>query len=182
MNEVFYDNVKVPKENVLAGLNKGWTVAVSSLSSERTFGVLLVNACRQDLDQLVRYCRETYVNGQLLARDPIIRNRLGEMAIEIEVGRSMAWKLNWMVAVGKPIVVEGSQSRLYGTALVQRLTNVGMQIMGLYGELDEESKWTRLRGRMMDSYLLATAAGIWSGTSEMSKNTVAGFGLGLPRG
>jgi len=182
LNEVFYDNVRVPKENVLGGLNKGWTVAVSSLSSERTFGVLLVNACRQDLDQLVRYCRESYVNGQLLAKDPIIRNRLGEMAIEIEVGRTMAWKLNWMVATGKPIVVEGSESRLYGTALVQRLTNVGMQIMGLYGQLDEESKWTRLRGRMMDSYLLATAAGIWSGTSEMSKNTVAGFGLGLPRG
>ena len=182
LNEVFYDNVKVPKENVLGDVNGGWTVVVSSLSSERTFGILLVNTARQDLDQLVQYCQETYVHGQPLAKDPIIRNRLGEMAIEIEVGRSFAWKLNWLVASGKPIVIEGSQSRLYGSALTQRMANIGMQILGQYGQLDEKSKWTRLKGRMMDGYLLAAAVGIWSGTSEMSKNTVANFGLGLPRG
>jgi alkylation response protein AidB-like acyl-CoA dehydrogenase len=182
LNEVFYDNVRVPKESVLGTVNGGWNVAVSSLSSERTFGVLLVNACRQDLEQLVGYCKETYVDGQPLAKDPIVRNKLGEMAIEVEVGHTLAWRLNWLVATGKSIVIEGSQCRLYGTALAQRVANVGTQILGLYGGLDEDSKWARLRGRMMHSYLLASAAGVWSGTSEMSKNTVAGFGLGLPRG
>jgi len=182
LNEVFYDNVRVPKENVLGGKNGGWNVAVSSLSTERTFGILLINCNRQDLDQLVQYCKETYVNGQSLAKDPVIRNKLAEMAIDIEVGRNFGSRLNWMVSTGKPIIVEGSQSRLYGSAITLRLANVGMQILGQYGQLEDKSKWAKLKGRMLNSYLLSAAVGIWSGTSEMSKNTVAGFGLGLPRG
>jgi len=181
LNEVFYDNVKVPKENVLGEKNKGWSVAVASLSNERTFGILLTNCNRQDLDQLVQYCRETHVDGQPLGRDPIIRNRLAEMAIQIEVGRNFGTRLNWLVNSGQLIVVEGSQSRLFGSMVTQHLANVGMQVLGQYGQLDEQSKWAKLRGRMLNAYLLSAAVGIWSGTNEMSKNTVATFGLGLPR-
>ncbi|MFC1999610.1 acyl-CoA dehydrogenase family protein [Chloroflexota bacterium] len=191
LNDVFYDNVKVPKENLLGSKHGGWKVATASLSSERTFGLLLINEARQDLEQLVQYCKETYINGQPLAKDPIIRNRLGQTAIEIEVGRAFGCKLSWLASKGIPIIAEGSQTRLYGVAVSLRLANLGMQILGLPGQLGAvggnwrpedkiHDKWCKLKGRMKNRYLNSASVGIWSGTTEVSKNTVAAV-MGLPQ-
>jgi len=181
-NEVFYDSVKVPKENLLGGLNGGWNVALASIASDRTLGLSLILIAKRDLELLVQYCKETYINGQPLAKDPIIRNSLAEMAIEIEAGRNLGYKLNWMVSKGMLVVAEGSQIRVFGGYVTHHLANLGMQILGLYGQLDEKSKWAKLRGRMKINYLRASAMIMFGGTSEVSKNTIAAFGLGLPRG
>jgi len=191
LNEIFYDNVKVPKENLLGSKNGGWKVAVASLSSERTFGLLLINEARLDLELLVQYCQETCSNGRPLAKNPIIRNRLGQMAIEIEVGRTFGQKLNWLASKGMPIIAEGSRNRLYGTMVSLHLANLEMQILGLPGQLgavggnwrpedEKHDKWAKLKGRTKSRYLTSAAVGIWSGTSEMSKNTVAAV-MGLPQ-
>jgi len=192
LNEIFYDNVRVPRENLLGSLNGGWKVAMGSVSSERTFGILLINQARQDLEQLVQYCRETHINGRPLSRDPIIRNRLAQAAIEIEVGRSFGQKLNWLAIQGQPIIGIGSQNRLYGTAVSLRLAQLATQILGLFGQLGAaggnwrpegqvHDRWAKLKGRMRNRYLQSAAVGIWSGTSEVSRNTVAAV-MGLPQG
>jgi alkylation response protein AidB-like acyl-CoA dehydrogenase len=180
--EVFYDNVRVPKENLLGERNKGWSVALFGVATEKSFGHWLLNSARRDFELLVQYCKETHVNGQPLAKDPIIRSRLAQLAIEIEVGRNLGYRLNWMAIKGIPIVAEACQMRPFGGDLVQRLANLGTQILGLYGQLDEESKWARLRGRMKYLYLGSVAMTIEGGTNEASRNTVAMVGLGLPRG
>jgi len=181
-NEVFYDNVKVPKENLLGGKNGGWNVALASIASDRTLGLSLILIAKRDLELLVQYCKETYVNGQPLAKDPVIRNRLAQMAIEIEAGCNLGYKISWMVNKGMLVVVEGSQIRIYGGNVTQRLANLGIQILGLYGQLGEKSKWAKLKGRMKNVYLRASAMIMFGGTSEISKNTIAVFGLGLPHG
>ena len=181
-NEVFYDNVGVPKENLLGGMNGGWNVALASIASDRTLGVSLILIAKRDLELLVQYCKETYVNGQPLAKDTVIRNRLAEMAIEIEAGRNLGYRQNWMISKGMLVVAEGSQIRVYGGNVTQHLANLGMQILGPYGQLDEKSKWAKLRGRMKTDYLRASAMIMFGGTGEVSKNTIASFGLGLPRG
>jgi alkylation response protein AidB-like acyl-CoA dehydrogenase len=181
-NEVFYDNVKVPKENLLGGLNGGWNVALASIASDRTLGLSLILVAKRDLELLVQYCRETHVNGQPLAKDPMIRDRLAQMAIEIEAGRNLGYKLNWMLGRGMLVVAEGSQIRVLGGYITQHLAGLGMQVLGLYGQLDEKSKWARLSGRMKTNYLRAAAMVMFGGTTEVSKNTIASFGLGLPRG
>jgi len=131
---------------------------------------------------LVQYCRETHVNGQPLAKDPMIRDRLAQMAIEIEAGRNLGYKLNWLLSRGMLVVAEGSQIRVLGGYITQHLAGLGMQVLGLYGQLDEKSKWARLSGRMKTNYLRAAAMVMFGGTTEVSKNTIASFGLGLPRG
>ena len=181
-NEVFYDNVKVPKENLLGGLNGGWNVALASIASDRTLGLSLILVAKRDLELLVQYCRKTHVNGQPLAKDPTIRNRLAQMAIEIEAGRNLGYKLNWMLSKGMLVVAEGSQIRVLGGYITQHLASLGMQVLGLYGQLDEKSKWAKLSGRMKTNYLRAAAMVMFGGTTEVSKNTIASFGLGLPRG
>jgi alkylation response protein AidB-like acyl-CoA dehydrogenase len=84
--------------------------------------------------------------------------------------------------MGMPIVSESCQMKPFGGSMVQRLANLGVQLLGLYGQLDEKSKWTRLRGRMEYLYMASMAMTIEGGTNEASKNTVATVGLGLPRG
>jgi len=181
-SEVFYDNVRVPKENLLGEKNKGWSVALFGVYTEKGFGQMLINNARRDFDLLVQYCRETYVDGQPLAKRPLVRSRLAQLAIDLEVGRNLGLRLNWMAANGRSIVAEASAMRVLGGSLVQRLANFGTQILGLYGQLDEQSKWAKLRGRMKYLYLASVAMTIEGGTNEASRNIVARVGLGLPKG
>jgi len=181
--EVFYDNVRVPKANLLGAVNQGWGVALFGVATEKSFGYWLINSGRRDLEMLVRYCKETRdVDGRLLCHDPLIRSRLAQLAIDLEVGRNLGMRLNWMATKGMPIIATACQLKPFGGNIIQRLSHVGVQTLGLYGQLDEHSKWVRLRGRMKYLYLASVAMTIEGGSNEASKNTVAMLGLGLPRG
>jgi len=190
--EVFYDNVKVPKENLLGQLNGGWAIVMSALSHERSYGVQLIVNIMRDLDLLVRYCRETEVNGEPLSNDPLIRNRLAEMAIELTVARNVGYKLNWLALTGGNVVTTANHVKILGGVLTQRVAILGMQIMGLYGQLGPvggnwrqmdpaKDKWARLGGRMKHLYLSTVCNTIAAGTTEVARNAVATMGLGLPR-
>jgi len=179
--EVFYDNVRVPKENLLGEKNGGRAIAMYAFGIERSYGLVVLHNARRYFEQLVQYCKETYTNGQPLAKDPVIRNRLAEMAIEIEVGRNLGDRLNWMTSQEMLTVLPSCQIKVHGANVAQRVASLGMQILGPYGQLDEKSKWAKLGGRMKHTYLSSVALSLAGGTSEISRNIIAGrFGLGLP--
>jgi len=180
-NEVFLDNVRVPKENMIGEKNQGWYVSQTTLNFERS-GIAVPASAKRTLEQLVEYAKETKRNGKPLAEDPIIRHKLSEMAVEIEVGRMIAYRVAWMQGKGLIPSYEASMSKLYGTELVKRLGDIGMQIMGLYSQLETGSKWVPLRGRIERAYLFSLGATIAMGTSEIMKNIIAVRGLELPRG
>jgi len=179
-DEIFYDNVRVPKENLLGEKNKGWEVLQFAVYHEKGFGLMAIKSAKRDLEHLVQYCKETHVNGQPLGKNPLIRNRLAEMAVEIEVGYILCRRAYWMADKGMVAVAEAAQSRPFGGRVAQSLANLGMQILGLYGQLDEKSKWAKMRGRMKDYYLGSVAMTIEGGTNEASKNIVSKVGLGMP--
>jgi alkylation response protein AidB-like acyl-CoA dehydrogenase len=179
--EVFYDNVRVPKENLLGEKNEGRAVTMYAFGIERSYGLVILHNARRYFEQLVQYCRETYANGQPLAKDPVIRSRLAEMAIEIEVGRNMGDRLNWMASQEMLTVLPSCQIKVHGAGVAQRVARLGMQILGLYGQLGDKSKWAKLGGRMEHMYLSSVAWSLAGGTSEISRNIIAGrAGLGLP--
>jgi len=180
--EVFYDNVRVSKADMLGTVNGGWGLALFGVATEKSFGYWLCNSGRRDLELLVKYCRETKdFEGKLICEDPLIRSRLAQLAIELEVGRILGIRVNWMATKGMSIIAPACQLKPFGGSILQRLGHLGVQILGLYGPLDEESKWVRLRGRMKYLYLGAVAMTIEGGTNEASRNTIASVGLGLPR-
>jgi len=180
--EVFFDNVKVPKENVLGEKNGGWQILLHAFGGERTYGLFVICNAKRYLEQLVQFCKETYVNGEPLANDPLVRSRLAQSAIEIEVGINLGHELNCMAVQGLPTVKTSSQIKVHGGGLTQRLSNYGQQILGLYGPLNEESKWVKLAGRFRHEYLSSLSFTLAGGTTETTKNHIAGkFGLGLPK-
>lgn len=103
------------------------------------------------------------------------------MAMEIEVGCNLGHRLSWMATQDMDVATESCQLKVLGASVLQHLANLGMQVFGIYGQLDEKSKWARLKGRIKHMYLGSPGWSIGGGTSEVSKNFVATVGLGLPR-
>ena len=133
------------------------------------------------LDELVKYAKETKRNGVLLAEDPIIRSRLAQMAIEIQVTRMLAYRTAWVQATGQDVTSVGAMIKLYGSELMQRLANTALQILGPYAQLVPGSNRAQLGGLMTRDYMWNLSMTIAAGTSEIQRLIIATMGLGLPR-
>lgn len=174
-NEVFFDAVPVPKENLVGEKNRGWYVAMTLLDFERS-GVEFSARGRRNLEELVEF-------AQQIGNVPTtLRQRLAEMAIEVEISRLMSYRIAWMEDKGVVPNYEASEVKVFGSELLQRIANVGMQLLGLYASLEEDSKWAALRGKVKHWYLASIGETIAAGTSEVQRNIIATRGLGLAKG
>ena len=179
-NQVFFDNVRVPARNLVGGLDQGWYVLAAALDFERS-GVSYSVSGRRTLEDLAKHCREATHDGAPLSQDPLVRNRLVNAAIELDVSRWLAYKVAWMQTHGQIPNSEASMSKVFGSEMLVRLANTSMEILGLYGQLDRDSRWAPADGRFMKGYLGNFAQPIAGGTSEIQRNIIATRGLGLPR-
>jgi alkylation response protein AidB-like acyl-CoA dehydrogenase len=179
-NEEYFDNVRVPKANIVGEVNRGWYVAMTTLNFERE-GITYTARARKPLDLLIDYVRETKLNGMPLARDPAVQHKLAEMVLETEVSRLLSYRIAWLVDQGQEPQHESSISKLFSSELLLRVANAGMQILGLSGQLVEGDKWAPLKGRLQRMYLWSISEPIGGGTSEIQRNIIATRGLGLPR-
>ncbi len=180
-DEVYYDSVWVPKGNLLGEKNGGWQIATSAFALDRCCGFQEILRGRRDFELLVQYCKQYPIEGSPLFVNPILRNRLAEVAIELQVGYDLGQKLVWKTIHGRSAVTESCQMKVFGARALQRLASTGMWVFGLYGQLGKDSKWTRLKGRIEHMYLCSPGWSIGGGTSEVSRNAIASVGLGLSR-
>jgi len=180
-NEVFFDDVRIPRDNLVGQENNGWYQLVIALDIERS-SIGTAAAQQRIIEELVRYAKETRRNGKPIANDPLLRNQLAEMAVENEILRMMCYRIAWMYTKGIHPSYESSMTMVFSSELMRRLANVGMHIMGHYGELDRDSKWAPLNARIMRMYLSSISIGVGGGSNEIQRNIIAMRGLGLPRG
>ncbi len=189
-NQVFFDNVRLPKECLLGEENRGWYMATTTLDFERSSIGGAVGA-RGLLQDLVAYTAERNVpaaggsasggNGHRLADEPTVRARLADAAVEVEMGRLLSYRVATLQSRGLVPNYESSIAKLFNTDMQLRLARAGLDIMGLYGQLTPNSKWVPLRGRFERQYLWQTGMVVGGGTPEIQKNIIAMRGLGLPR-
>jgi len=180
-NEVFFENVRVPKDCLLGEENRGWYMATTTLDFERSSIGGAVGA-RRMLEDLVRYATETRTNGRRLIDEVRVRTRLGEAAVEAEIGRLLSYRVATLQARGIVPNYESSIAKLFNTDMQLRMAITGLEIMGLYGQLEPQSKWVPLRGRFERQYMWQTGMSVGGGTPEIQRNIIAIRGLGLPRG
>jgi alkylation response protein AidB-like acyl-CoA dehydrogenase len=180
-NELFFENVRIPRDCLVGELNRGWYIAAATLDFERS-GINRVVAGIRIYEELVGYAEHTPMNGRRLIDHGGVRHRLAELAIEFQAGRLLSYRVASMQARGQIPNAESSMSKLYGSELQQRLAGAGMQIMGMAGQLAPGSEWAPLAGRLEQYYLFASALTVAAGTSEIMRGIIAGRGLGLPRG
>ena len=179
-NEVFFEDVRVPKENLVGGENRGWYVAMTLLDFERS-SIGAAAASRRTLEEMAQYADETKANGGRVVDAGWVRQGLAELFIETEVARLMSYRVASMQQKGQAPHYEASMVKVFATESSQRMYHFGTQMLGLYGQLRPESKWTRLHGRIEQGYLSSVAPAIYSGSSEIQRNIIATRGLGLPR-
>jgi alkylation response protein AidB-like acyl-CoA dehydrogenase len=179
-NEVFYDNVRVPKTRMVGEKNKGFYYMMEALDYERNH-VFVASRLFPILNELIHYVKETKFNGKSLSEDPAIRDKLAQAAIELEVAQVLTDRSRWLESNELPMTYEPEVIKIVISELEQRLVNIGMEILGLYSQLEEGSKWVPLRGRVEWHFLHSFMTTIGAGTSEIGRNIIAQRGLGLPR-
>lgn len=178
--EVFFDNVRVPKEALVGEKNRGWYQAMGTLSFERS-GIGRVASVRRALRHLVAYAKEHKSNGVMLSKDPIVRHQLAELETEVEVARLLCYRVAWLQSKGIVPSHEASMARVFGHELSQKMARVGMKILGLRCQLTRGTPGAPLDGIVARAYLSTISNTIRSGTSEIQRNIIAQRGLGLPR-
>jgi alkylation response protein AidB-like acyl-CoA dehydrogenase len=174
--EVFLDEVRVQQENIVGKENQGWEIAMSLLDLERGLDLGAIGFMRRVFELLVEHIRE-----QGLETNPIIRQRMADIAIEIETARLLSYRALLLANKELPSTSEISMSKMYINESQQRVANTMMKILGPYGQLKEDSKYTILQGIVERWYLETFSFTLFGGTSEVQKNLIAIRGLGLPR-
>ncbi len=178
-NEVFFDDVRVPRKNLVGERNKGFHYLMHALQHERL--AVSVGGFRRVLEELIQYVKEGTSGGRELAKDRLVRNKLAVMAIDVEVLYGLYWHAAWTMDQGRVPELEASALKPFASELSRRLAGLGMEILGLYGQLERGSKWTPLKGRICVGYLDSVSSSIGAGTSEVQREIIATRGLGLPR-
>ncbi len=178
--EVFFDNVRVPKTAVVGELNQGWYYLTTALDHERIFMGATVAQHRRLFEDLVQYAKETHHNGKPLSKDPIIRQRLAQLAIDLEIGRLFGYRVAWLLGQGVVPFAEASITKVFTSELERRLANTAMQILGLHGQLEREPR-APFNGYMEWEYRFSLMMAIGGGSNEIQRIIIAIAGLGLPR-
>ena len=177
-NEVFFDNVRVPRENLVGELNNGWMVGIGLLMHERATTSILAQANLQTLVRdLLNLARQ-----RGLSKDPVMRQQLTRLHIESEAVKHYGYRSLTKRLRGLPPGPEGSAHRLMLTRLSQRAQELAMQIQGPYAQLMHGSSHAIQDGAWQFGFLRSRSATIAGGTAEIQQNIIAERVLGLPKG
>jgi len=179
-NQLFLDNVRIPRANLVGEINRGWYVATTTLDFERS-GIQRIVFAETLLHDLIDWAREHGDGGVRMIDRPVIRHRLAELHIEFTLGRLLAYRVAWLQGQGRVPNAEASVAKLYSTELQSRFAVAAVGLMGIAGVLARGSAWAPLDGRLAAYYLAAVSYTIAAGTSEVQRNIIAQRGLGLPR-
>jgi len=175
-NEVFFDNVRVPKKDLLGELNRGWYVATTTLDFERS-GIISAVGLQQLVDEIAEATRPFRRAGDGFTA----RHELAERAIEAHIAVLFSYRIASMQAKGLIPNQEASVTKLYASELAQRIAKTAIHLAGLHGQLGPGSAYAPLMGRIERMYRIQVGATLAGGTSEIQRNIIAQRGLGLPR-
>lgn len=180
-NEVFFNDVKIPEDNIVGKRGEGWAVANATLGHERG-SLAPPDATMSRLNSLIELMKTETINGTSLLEHPIFRERVMKIQAKVMASQSHSLRLlsaklnpNQDVRIGKMI------QKLVGTELRHELEGLAIDIMGEMGLLYEDSPYLRSHGSWQFIYMYFLGLIIGGGTSQIQKNIIAERGLGLPK-
>jgi alkylation response protein AidB-like acyl-CoA dehydrogenase len=180
-NEVFYDNVRVPRESLVGELNQGWQVSIATLMYERVSGGTR-HPVERTINELIALARTIEFEGMPAAQHPYVRQKLAQFAAEalclrLSRYRSLTAQLN-----GKVPGPESSFGKLHATELNLRVALFADELLGPYGQLERGSFGAVENGRWSYRALRARGLTIAAGSSEIQRNIIGERVLRLPKG
>ena len=164
--EVFLDDVKVPRKNILGKLNKGWDQVLEVLDHERfCLAAINVGGAQAVLEDAVQYAKERYQFGQPIGKFQMIKEKLADMQLEVDAARLLTYRTAWMVGEGIRCTRESSIAKLFSSETYMRAAWKGVQIMGGYGYMMEYDMQRHFRDAKLTE--------IGGGSSEIQRLIIA---------
>ncbi len=179
-NEVYFEDVRVPQQNVIGEVGRGWYGAVTTLDFERS-RIGSAVGIGQAVESLVRWAKQEAEGRSRLGRRPRLRLALADRVIEAQIARMISYRIVTMQAAGEIPNHEASMGKLYAMELNQRIAATAVEVFGLHALLTAAETRPPRYGMYAYGYLRAVANTIEGGTSEIQRNIIATRGLGLPR-
>ncbi|HCI86522.1 MAG TPA: acyl-CoA dehydrogenase [Dehalococcoidia bacterium] len=179
-NQVVFDQVKVPKENLIGDMNDGWRAGMTVLNFERS-GIDYAAWARAALEELIDYVKSEDSEVNSLKSDPTVGRKLAELQVEVEAARLMCYDVSYRQGKGEIPSSEASMSKVVATETYIKVLDYGLELLGMYGVLEPGSNQAELQGRFFKLRMFYTSGPILAGTNEIQKNIIAQRGLGLPR-
>lgn len=182
-NETFFDNVRVPKENLVGELNGGWNIAMTTLTYERGPEDALARQIRfkQELDQLLETLNELPHGEGHRIDDPVVRHKVGKSIVELEIMRLNCLRRFSKALKGEPRGPDASMMKLYWSHVTQEMYEMALEVLGPLAPLSKGDPLSPANGRFELSYLHSRAFTIYSGSSEIMRNIIGERVLGLPK-
>jgi alkylation response protein AidB-like acyl-CoA dehydrogenase len=180
-NEVFLENVRVPRSAMLGDKNNGWYVGASALNLGRA-GARRYYTYITAFENVVRFLQAQKANGLNLADDPAIQDKLAELYCEAQVCRLFTLRSLSMVRRGINPPYEISSEKVWGPDFHVKSTEIITQVLGPYAQLWEGSELTPCEGDLAKQYVGAMVSTFAHGSVQVMRDAIARRGLGLPRG
>jgi alkylation response protein AidB-like acyl-CoA dehydrogenase len=170
--EVFYDDVRVPAENLVGGENNGWDCVLSGLQFERiTSSAGYCGAAQAVVEMATEYAKNRKQFGRPIGTFQAIAHMLADMQTEVEVARTMVWRAAWLLSNGAPDALRYiSMAKLFASETYVKAANAGMQVLGGNGYSMEFDMQRHFRD--------ARSTTIAAGSSQIQRNLIAGL-MGL---
>ncbi|MBI4514319.1 MAG: acyl-CoA/acyl-ACP dehydrogenase [Deltaproteobacteria bacterium] len=173
--EVWYENVRVPRENLLGELNNGWYQLIATINTERV-GISAHNtgSARAALDYAVQYVGQRQQFGQPIGKFQAIQHKLAADYLEVEAARLLTYSAAWYLSQGDSVEthMQCALAKLKSSEIYKQVTLDGMQVMGGYGYCMEFPMQRWLREAVLQTVDL--------GNTEVMLSTIA-FLMGMPR-
>ena len=183
LNEVLFENVLVPTENLIGEQDKGWTYAKALLAHERT-GMAEVADSKRMLDQLKLRAAAEVNSGKPMIEDPVFQMRLSDIEMELMALEYTELRVFASMASGGMPGPESSLLKIKGTEISQSIHELQLQLASYYGgalqgELSSEVLGHNFATEARGKYMYGRAATIYGGSNEVQRNVIAKAVLGL---
>lgn len=164
--ELFFEDVKVPEENLLGKEGIGFLIAMKTLDKTRApVGAAGVGVARAALQYAIEYAKTRIQFGKPIALFQHIAFQIAQMAMEINAARHLVWHAAWLLDEGKPCGKESAMAKTYGSDVAMRVTTESLQILGGYGYMKDFP----MEKLMRDAKLLQ----IYEGTNEIQRMIIS---------
>jgi alkylation response protein AidB-like acyl-CoA dehydrogenase len=179
-NEVFFEDVRVPRENIVGEKNNGWQVAITTLMFERGGGAGQAGAM-QEVMELISLAKRLPRDGKTAWDDSGVRQRLAEFASEAFALKCTGYRQLTRQLKGMPPGPEGSMMKLCSTELGLKIALYAMELLGAYSQFEYGSPFAMDKGKWSFRMLAARGPTIYAGTNQIQHNIIGERVLGLPK-
>ena len=172
--EVFFDNARTPRENLVGELNKGWTMAKALLSFERIF-IGSPSLAQNALGQL-----ESFARGRGAFDDPVFRDRFAQAALDVEDHAALYARFADQLKRGETLGADVSMLKIWVTECFQRITELMIEAAGPDGGTIGPLQVGNVSVDVLSSFYKARPTTIYGGSNEIQRNILSKAVLGLP--